>query len=92
MKQTHGEKTKQKILKAGVKLWPDVSLANVARECDLTHAAVLYHFPSMTLKMSIARFAVDQGNSNVIVQLIGAGHTAIADLCETDRQRHFDAI
>lgn len=92
MKKSAGEKTREKILNAGVALWPDVSALAVAHAAGLTHPAVLYHFPDGTLKDAIAEHAVDVGESRVIIQLIAADHKAIKSLSAADRIRHFNAI
>ena len=92
MKQSAGERTKENILKAGVKLWPDVSLSAVARAVGLTHPAVLYHFPDDTLKNAIAAYAVQKNNSQVIVQLIATGHAAVAKLSSADRTKHLSCM
>jgi len=89
MKQTHGQKTREKILTAGVKLWPDISLSKVARACGMTHAAVLYHYPGDSLKGAIATYAVEQRESRVIVQLIAEKHPAIEHLSHGERAAHF---
>ena len=92
MKKTKGELTCEKILNAGLKLWPDVTLTTVAKETDLTHVTVLYHFPGESLKNAVAAYAVQQGASNVIVQLIGMKHPTIEHMSPTERRRHFNAI
>jgi len=92
MKQSAGERTKEKILKAGVKRWPDVNLSVVARDIGLTRQAVFTHFPKDTLKDAVAVYAVEKNNSKVIVQLIGSGHKAIKNLSKTSRAKHFSAI
>lgn len=91
-KQTHGDKTREKILNAGVKLWPEVSLSKVAREAGLTHAAVLYHFPMGTLKNRVAEHAIKTGDSRVIVQLIAARHPAIGKMPVGERHSHFRSV
>lgn len=92
MKQSAGEKTREKILQAGVKLWPHVTFHNVAGLSGLTPPAVLYHFPNGTLKDAVAEYAVEVGESKVIVQLMAADHKAAKKLSPADRIRHFNAI
>lgn len=92
-KKTVGQKAKEKILKAGLTCWPKVTLEGVAKAAKLqSHNAVLYHFPSGTLRDAVAEYAVETGCSKVIVQLIGSGHSAVLDLSPTDRNFHFDAV
>ncbi len=92
-KKTVGQKTKEKILKAGVSLWPDVTLEAVARKAKLeSHQVVLYHFPNGTLRDAVAEYAVENDFSKVVVQLIGSGHRAAKDMSPTDRARHFKAV
>ena len=77
MKKSAGQKTKEKILKAGLKLWPNVNLYNVGKMANLTPSAVFYHFPDGTLKDAVAEHAVDVGESRIIIQLLGDNHPAI---------------
>jgi uncharacterized protein YjdB len=92
-KKTHGQKTKEKILKAGLLCWPKVTLEGVAQAAKMeSHNAVLYHFPGGTLRDAVAKYAVETGCSKVIVQLIGSGHPAVLDLSPTDRNLHFKAM
>ena len=92
MKQSHGDKTREKILKAGVDLWPHASPTAIARELDMTHPAVLYHFPDDSLLDAIAEYAVKIGESRVILQLIASRHKAVKKLSVADRVRHFNAV
>lgn len=88
-----GEKTRERILKEGLKLWPDVTLEAVAKAVGLkTHVAVLYHFPNDSLKAAVAEYAVEIGHSPVIVQLMAAKHPAADKLSAADRIRHFNEI
>ena len=83
---------KDKILQAGVDLWPDVTLSTVARSLGITPAGVLHHFPSDGLKDAVAHHAVETGNSRVIVQLVALGHHSIAEMSQAERLRHFKRI
>jgi AcrR family transcriptional regulator len=91
-KQTHGDKTREKILNAGVELWPYISVSSVARKAGLTHAAVLYHFPTCNLKNKIAEHAITIGDSRVIVQLIASRHPAIGKMPVGERHSHFRSV
>jgi AcrR family transcriptional regulator len=84
--------TKERILDAGVKLWPNITLQAIADEAKLTHPAILYHFPGVTLKREIIKHAIKTGESRIIVQLIAAKHPAIRGMSEADRIRHFNLI
>lgn len=89
-----GERTKQKILNAGLDLWPDVTLQGVARALDLnSHVNIFYYFKNVAeLKDAVAAHAVETGNSRVIMQLVAANHAAVKDLSQADRIRHFNAV
>lgn len=91
-KEKHGDKTKKRILQAGVDIWPDLSLTKVAAKANLTHAAVLYHFSRDALRDAVAEYAVQTRASRVIVQLITEGHRAVADLSPGERSAHFFAV
>lgn len=86
--------TRDKILDAGVALWPHVSPSSVAREMGLnSHVNVLYYFKTtQALKDAVAQHAVDTGNSKVIVQLLAVGHTVVSKMRPTDRARHLKAV
>jgi len=92
IKQSHGDKTREKILNAGVKLWPNVTLSSVGRELELTHAAISYHFPGDSLKSVVAEHAVTTGVSRVIVQLIAEKHPAVSTMPTGERHSHFRAV
>lgn len=92
IKQSHGEKTRLKILNAGVELWPDVTLSKVADKINMTHAAVLYHFPMGTLKNRVAEHAVAIGESRVIVQLIAKNHPAVDHMTAGEKSAHFFTV
>ena len=85
-------KTKLKILNAGLYLWPEITLENVAKAASITHPAILYHFPQGSLKDAIAEHAVHTGHSRIIVQLLGSGHKAVEKLSPADRIKHFNAV
>jgi len=68
--------TKERILQAGLKMWPYISANAIARELGLSgHAAILYHFPK--LRDAIAYHAVDVGDKRVIGYLTLEGHRAV---------------
>lgn len=83
--------TKEKILKAGVSIWPDVTVCAVARAAGISHPLVVYHFP-VGLKDAVAEYAVEKGESRVIIQLLASGHKAAMHLSPAARRRHFEAI
>ena len=91
MKQSVGERTRERILKAGLKLWPDVTPSSIAQELNMTHPAIIYHFP-YGLKGAVADYAVEKGHSKVIVQLVVWRHKAIKKLSASERIRHFKSI
>jgi AcrR family transcriptional regulator len=86
-----GEKTKQAILDAGVKLWPKVTAREISRRLDITHPTINYHFPGDELQDAVAAHAVKTGNSRVIAQLIATKHRAVRKLTVIERQKHMDA-
>lgn len=94
---THGEKTRLKILNAGVKLWrtdaSKVSARNIGRQIDLTHGAVLYHFENADdMIKHIATHAVMTGDSKVIAQLIATNHCSVASMSKRRRNIHLNAV
>lgn len=88
-----GKKTKLRILNAGLKLWPDVTLQSIATASSCTHQAVLYHFGTVeNLKNKIAEHAVDLNDSKVIVQLMIVEHEAVRYLTPRDRAYHLNRV
>lgn len=93
----HGARMKRRILETGLRLWSvdhtSITARRIALEMDLTHGAVLYHFGGIdALRDAIARFAVEQNDSRVIVHLIASNHAAIAGLSDADRVKHMRAV
>lgn len=88
----HGDKVKNKILDAGLKLWRteprSVTVNQVAAAIGMTHQAVRYHFTDYNLRDAIARHAVEKGDSYVIVQLMAMKHAAVRLLTAEERRRH----
>lgn len=85
--------TRDKILDAGLVLWPNISAHAVAREVGLnSNTNVLYYFKTVdALKDAIAEHAVKTSHSKVIVQLLAVGHKAIKRMSQADRLRHLNA-
>lgn len=92
----HGERVRSDILATGLRLWAagvEPTARRIASELDMTHANVLYHFKSsLRLRNAIAYKAVQDGNSRIIVQLIGLCHPAIAAMADDDRLSHMRAV
>lgn len=93
----HGDKTRQRILEAGIKLWLTnplhVTSRRIAAHVDLKHQAVRYHYSSdARLRDAVAAYAVETGNSPIIVQLIALKHPAVVKLTQTERNRHFKQL
>ena len=92
MEKSAGERTKERILKAGLLIWPNITLQAVAKVAKMTHPNILYHFPQGILKDSIAEYAVSSGNSRIIVQLMAEGHRAADRLSPAERIKHFNEL
>jgi AcrR family transcriptional regulator len=89
----HGLEVRKRILEMGLTLWrvdpAFVSARRIAHELGLSHSAVLYHFvTSSALRDAIAFHAVKQGESRVIVSLIGMKHPAVASMDDAQRLEH----
>ncbi len=91
----HGERTKIRILSAGCELWrkgsEKVIASEIAAHLNLTHPAILYHFPK-NLRDAVAEYAVKIADSHVIVQLIAIGHPAVANMSERQKNVHISAV
>lgn len=91
----HGDKQREKILKAGLKMWragERVTLRAVADAVGLTHGTVGYHFKEDGLLDAIASYAVEIGDSRAIVQLIGQEHTVVMKMPWEWRRKHLEAV
>ncbi len=86
----HGDRTKRAILEVGLKLWHADSARlthrNVAKALGMTHPAIFYHF--LDLRSAVAAYAVQIGDSHIIVQLMALKHPAVKKLSDADRRRH----
>lgn len=83
-----GQETRAKILETGLQMWlknPDSVTANaIAKNLEITHGAVLYHFPN-GVKNAVASHALKVGNAEIIAQLITTNHKSIKDMSGKER-------
>lgn len=85
--------TCEKILDAGVALYPDATLQKIAdRVGNITRQGIHHHFPNGTLHDAIAEHAVRTKNSRVVLQLMASGHKAVESLSPSERIKHFNAV
>ena len=73
---------KNEILQAGLKLWPNVTPSSVANALNITHAAVIYHFPNV--RNAVAEYAIKTRYLPVIVQMIASGHPLCAQMTDDE--------
>lgn len=79
-------KVKQNALNAGIRAWPHITVRSIARECEVAHTAILYHFKTLEqLKNAIATYAIDTHNTAVVLQLITADHPLAKTLTPNER-------
>ena len=94
MSRERGDRTKSKILAAGLEMWLEnpnsVSANGIGNRIGMKHASILYHFP-YGVKDAVAEHAVNVGNSRVIAQLIVSEHPAVKNLSASDRMKHLKA-
>ena len=80
---------RERILDAGLRLWPDVSAHGIGRIIGMSHAGILYYFKNAAdLRYSVARHAVACGDSRVIRFLIAERHDVVSAMPELDRMQH----
>lgn len=94
--KTHGDRIKAEIIAAVLRQWVDdpegITVRSIAKECNLTHGAVLYHFGTVAnLRKAAAVAAVATGESRVIAQLIATRNPLVADMNEKTRRKHLVA-
>lgn len=88
---TKGEETKQRILEAGVKLWPNITVRAIAAKLGISHPLICYHF-GKKIEEAIITYAIEAGKSRVIAQLIATKHPAVRKMNPVERQKHLDAV
>lgn len=76
---------KNEILQAGLKLWPNVTPSSVANALNITHAAVIYHFPDV--REAVAQHAIDTRYLPVVVQMIASGHPLCTQMTDDEMIR-----
>lgn len=91
MNNKQGERTKEKLLEAGLKLWPNVTNRAVAKKTGMTHPVVAYHFKD-GIANAVAAYAVAIGNSKVIAHLVATNHKAIRKMSREDKIKHLNSI
>lgn len=88
----HGEKIRNRILIAGIRIWlvdpMKVTARNIAKSIEMQHATILYHFGEKGIRNAVAEYAVKNGYSQIIVQLIASSHPSVADLPKSVKNRH----
>lgn len=90
-----GEKARQEILEAGLKLWhydpSKVNPVNIAKLIGKTHPAVYHHFPT-NIKKAVAAYGIRKGDSVVIVSLYLTNDPLVADMKPEEIQKHLDVL
>lgn len=83
-----GEITREKILKAGVKMWKEsnvpITANSISRRMGITAPAVYYHFP-YGIKDAVAEYALEKKDVYVVAQLIVTSHPLVRDLSPSER-------
>lgn len=87
---------KRDILHTGLMLWRagvEPTARRIAAELGLAgHASVLHHFvTSARLSGALAHYAVEQGESRCIVEMIAKKHPAIENMPDAERIEHLRA-
>lgn len=84
---------KSRVLKIAVEQWPVLSVRSIAREADVSHSSILYHFGNQDgLRDAIISYALATGNSRIIVQLIAQNDPSVSDLSEAVKNQHFAGL
>jgi len=81
--------SKDRILDAGLKVWPDVSFSSIAREIGMTRQGVACHFSLEDLRNAVAQRAVKTKNSKIISHLLLSDHSAVRKMPQAERLKHF---
>lgn len=81
--------TREKILNAALKAWPDTTSRGVAKFTDLSHITV-FHYYGDTLKDIVPAYALEVEDCDVIVKLIADKHPSVDHLTTEEKLSYID--
>jgi len=91
----YSKKVKEEILSKGLQVYKDdparLNNHHVAKELNISNAKIHYHF-GKDLKEAVLKYAVEQGDSQVIVGLIASKHVLVEELTSAQKQKHLDVV
>lgn len=92
MTYLQGDKSKVAIIRTGLELWREngekaVTARGIGKRVGLSHAGVIYHFGGVgALLDAVKREAINQGDKQIIPQLIVSGDPLVAEWTQEQRQ------
>ena len=92
---SYSETVRKDILTKGLEIFKaDPAKLNhhfVAKELGISNAKIHYHFGT-DLKHAVLSYAVEQGDSHVVVGLIASKDRMVAHMTKAERQKHIDVV
>lgn len=82
-----GVKTREKILRAGLEMWPNVTALGIAKKLTIKHTTVLYHFKDV--RKAVEQHGLDNDISKIIVYLIITNDKRVSNMSDTLKTEHF---
>lgn len=79
---------KTKILDAGLRLYPNVTITRVAELLEVSKPSVFYHFNAAEIKEAVEEYAVEIDDKQVIAQMITAKSGGVSHITDKDKLKY----
>ena len=79
---------KHKILDAGLQVYPNVTITNVAKVLGISPPSVFYHFTGDEILEAVEDYAVEIEHKQVIAQMITAKNERVGELTDKEKLKY----
>jgi len=79
---------KNKILDAGLRVYPNVTITRIADDLGASKPAVFYHFRADEIKEAVEDYAVEIDDGYVIAQMITAKAEGVAHISDKEKLKY----
>lgn len=79
---------KTKILDAGLKLYPNVTVTKIAKALNTSRSRVFYHFRASEIKDAVEEYAIEVDDKYVIAQMVAARTELVKDMSDKEKLRY----
>ncbi len=79
---------KDKILKAGLKLYPNVTITSVADMLEVSKPSVFYHYRADEIKEAVEEHAVEIDDIQVIAMMITSMNERVDHMSNKDKLKY----